>query len=72
MKLELLGNSLLDQLIYSLFNCLECLGDWCHVYSTLCALQYTTAHLTGFLFFATDAELYKNMTNMIYSYNTLL
>ena len=24
------------------------------------------------LIFATDAELYKNVTNMIYNYNTLL
>ena len=52
-----------------MLNCLECLGDQCHVYSILCTLQYTTA---GSLVFATNAELYKNMTNMIYNYDTLL
>ena len=37
--------------------------------------MYTAIHnclSSNPLVFATDAELYKNVTNMIYSYNTLL
>ena len=57
---------------YLMLNYVDCLGDQCHVYSILCALQYTTACLSGSLVFATDAELYKNMTYIVYNYDTLL
>ena len=35
----------LRQFHYLILNCLDWLGDWCHVCSTLFALQYTTDHL---------------------------
>ena len=60
------------QCLFLMFNCLDCLGDWCHVYSILCALQYTTAHLWVSLVFTTDVELYKNLTYIVYNYDTLL
>ena len=33
------------QCSFLMLNCLECLGDKCHIYSILCALQCTTDHL---------------------------
>ena len=33
------------QYLLLMLNCLEYLGDWCHVYSRLFTLQYTTACL---------------------------
>ena len=45
-----------------LFNCL---GDWCHLYHLLCALQYTTAGLWIPFLCNAQAEFKKdNMTNM--------
>ena len=42
-----------------------------HMFYIMCSAIHNCLFL-GSVVFATDAELYENVTNMIYIYNTLL
>ena len=56
---------------FLLLNCLDCLGDLVsHIFYIMCTVIYFLS--LGSLVFATDAELYKNMTNIVNNYDTLL
>ena len=41
----MLGLLLCKAVLFLMINCLDCVGDQCHAYSILCALQYTTSYL---------------------------
>ena len=48
-----------------------CRGSVSHIFYNMCTVVCNCLSL-GSLVFATDAKLYKNVTNMIYNYDTLL
>ena len=41
-----------------------------HIFYIMCTVIYNYSH-SGLLVFATDAELYKNLINIVYNYDTL-
>ena len=42
-----------------------------HIFYIMCTVIYNSSSL-GSVAFATDAEFYKNMTNIVYNYDNLL